>query len=131
MNFKGSTTYQTLGGSVFTLIWYVLVLTYLCMQLSNVFTYKDPQINSYKIKEDRQYMTEPLYFKENKLQFFFGFFDLDYKLQPLDPRIGQFKISQMSINYTDYQIEDNIDEFWKNTEVPLYEMDAVTREPMT
>lgn len=115
---------------MFSLLWYVIVLTYLCMQLLDVFSYKDPQINSYKIKEDRKYMTEPLYFKENKLQFFFGFQSPDYKMMPLDPRLGRFELTQVSGDYTDFQKGDNFDEFQKITEVPLNEINFLTRQPM-
>ncbi len=48
-------------------------------------------------------MTEPLYFNENNLKFYFAF------SSPLDPRLGHFELTQVSYNYTDYQVGDNPD----------------------
>ena len=59
LNYQGSDTFLTLGGGVASICLKILILTYLCIQTIALVDYKDPDISSYIIMEDRGDMTEP------------------------------------------------------------------------
>ena len=47
LNYRGLSSYQTVGGALTTIMSYTLVIVYLCLQLAAVTSYADPQIGSY------------------------------------------------------------------------------------
>ena len=51
LNYRGLTSYKTVGGAMVTLVFYTLITVHLCIQLTSVATYADPQIVTYEIKE--------------------------------------------------------------------------------
>ncbi len=46
LNFKGMSSYRTIGGALATVIFYILIVVYLCMKLADVASYADPSISS-------------------------------------------------------------------------------------
>ena len=59
LSYKGETTYKTLGGGMVTVCFRVLILTYFCIRMADLLSYKDPEISSFVIKEDRSKMVKP------------------------------------------------------------------------
>ena len=51
---------------------------------------RDPQISSYEIKENRNYMDAPINFEEHKMRLYFFFSDfIEGAFVELDPKIGR------------------------------------------
>jgi len=75
LNYQGSASYKTIGGAICTVLFYTGILIYSGMQILSVVGYKEPQINSYDILENRGDMKSALRFGEHNLNFVFGFMD--------------------------------------------------------
>ena len=60
LSYKGETTYTTLGGGVSTICLRAIILTYFCFRMIALVGYKDSDISSYVIMEDRRSMEKSI-----------------------------------------------------------------------
>ena len=58
LSYQGEDTFSTFGGGTATICLKVMILTYLCIRTIALVDYRDPEISSYVIMEDRSDMTE-------------------------------------------------------------------------
>lgn len=58
-----------------------------------VMEYKDPQVVSYTILEDRTKMEEPINLEEMNFKFYFSLYGPDNTPTRLEERIGRFKLT--------------------------------------
>ena len=72
LNYQGDSRFQMIGGGLASIALKILILTFFCMQLMAVVTYKDPQVNSFEIMESRSSMDEPMNLAANNFSFYFG-----------------------------------------------------------
>ena len=119
LNFRGQPDYQTQCGGLVSFLIRVFVFTFASIQFVSLIDYKDPQISSFSILEDRNKMTEPLNLADQLTRFYFGVYDLDYfYYKNLDPRLGHFVMTllkQTSDKTTGRMNNEQID-------IPVYEM---------
>ena len=118
LNFNGDGSYHTVGGGLASLCVRILILVYFVMQLIAVATYRDPQISSFQISEDRTSLEEPLKLSDYNQRFYFMFFDGRQTVVPLDPRIGSFKVQNIV-----FDIKTDGSHSQKATDVPIREVD--------
>ena len=70
------------------------------MRLVSVTSYQDPQITGYDIRDARESMDDRLRLSQYYQYVTFGFFSLNGKLLPLDPRIGSFSLQRHTTQQT-------------------------------
>ena len=67
------------------------------MRLISVMSFQDPQITGYDIRDARESIDDRLRLNQYFQYATFGFFSLNGKLLPLDPRIGSFSFHRYTL----------------------------------
>ena len=128
-NFKGETEHKTLGGGLGSLIIRFLVLLYGSTQILAVMNYRDPQISSYTVLEDRSKMETPLNLAENHTKIYFGVYNEAYfSSVKVDPRLGKFEAFLVTVDVASDSESGKDGKHSK--ELPVYEMTVEEKDSL-
>ena len=92
LKLSGSPDYRTACSGFISLILKIALTAYFCERLVTVMDYKDPEISSYTVLDNRGDMDEAVSIVDYGIKIFFFFTDQQAIPIPLDPRIGRFDL---------------------------------------
>ena len=123
-NFNGEQSYKTCCGGMVSLLVKVVLLGVFGTMLLALKDYKDPEISTHTVYEERFDMSEPMNLKDNGIELFFFFTKDSFPVQ-LDPRVGSFKISQAK---KEIDTKIDVDRWTTYTDIPVEEVDLSQNE---
>ena len=94
VTYKGDTTYKTPGGALLTLAMRSFMLLFSVFGIFELFSYKNPQVNQFRIYDERTDGTE-LNYGDSQANLIFGFFN---------PATNIFEVPEPSIASIKFQV---------------------------
>ena len=101
LHHEEQTKFKTFGGGLCSMCLKSVLLGFLCLKILAVVNFEDPNISSYSIQEDRSTMESAINLADYSSLFYFGFMDKKYQTVTLEPRIGNFSLTQNSADFSD------------------------------
>ena len=114
----GEAQYTTTGGTLISIVFRVIMLSFLIIQFQQVIEFEDPHIVNYDMYTDRS-SEEPLALSDYSMHLKWFFLDPTGNPVPLPPRIGYFIIENTRYGF-DWK---TITYYKNNTEVEIREID--------
>ena len=98
INYRGMSSYQTLGGALLSLISAGLLLTFTVTGCIELLTYQNPQITQYQVLDTRNDDKE-VNFEETNTEVLFGFLNREkWNFVVPDPRICSFQLESVTFD---------------------------------